>query len=240
MAIRVWKAPLDIFTMSESGGNTGSTPTIGDPETIALYENAIGWHYIQLELFEYSLMLLRIFIAALCIFLWSRNRREKLFIWVAIYTGSPIALQILQGVLLIPFSYTVARCINQPLYVLWNISLWFLLVQLLGLSGHRRLVRLTRILATLTVFCRRCKWIACGFSGRMRRPGCNGRTGSRRFCFNRSVPSSATDGDGAAAEARQFAARCGAPDCLCSADVAHDCGRQRLWTALCIGSCLRH
>ena len=76
LAIRVWKAPLEIFSIAEGGG-VYATPVIGDAETISLYERAITWHYIQLELFEYSLVLLRVFITALCLVLWSHNRREK-------------------------------------------------------------------------------------------------------------------------------------------------------------------
>jgi hypothetical protein len=146
LAIRVWKAPLDIFSIAEAGG-VYSTPVIGDPETISLYERAITWQYIQLELFEYSLVLLRAFITALCLVLWSRNRREKLFIWVGIFTASPVALHLLQGLFLIPFHYGLARCINQPLYVISNISLWFLLIWLLQLDQNRRVVRWTRIFA---------------------------------------------------------------------------------------------
>jgi serine phosphatase RsbU (regulator of sigma subunit) len=146
LAIRVWKAPLDIFSIGEGGGMY-TTPILGDPETISLNESAITWNFIQLELFEYSLILLRVFITALCIVLWSRNRRETLFIWVAIFTASPVTLHMLQGMFLIPFPYGLARCINQPLYVISNISLWFLLIWLLQLNQNRRVVRWTRILA---------------------------------------------------------------------------------------------
>ena len=150
LAIRVWKAPLDIFSTAESGG-LATTPIVGDPDTVSLYERAVTWQYIQLELFEYSLMLLRLFIAALCIVLWSHNRREKFFIWVGIFTITPVALQVLQGMFLIPFPYGLARCINQPLYVVSNISLWFLLIWLLQLNERRKVVWWTRVFACLSI-----------------------------------------------------------------------------------------
>ena len=150
LAIRVWKAPLDIFSLAESGG-LYETPLVGDPDTIALREAAIDWDYVREELFDYSLILLRIFIAALCVILWSRNRSEQLFIWVGIFTATPIALRILERLFLIPFSYEVARCINQPLYVLYGVSLWFLLVSLLQLDTNAALVRWTRTLALMTL-----------------------------------------------------------------------------------------
>jgi len=150
LAIRVWRAPLEIFSGSDAGG-LYAPPVVGDPDTIALYENEINWNTIQLELFEYALLLLRAFIAVLCIVLWSRNRREQLFIWVGVYTAAPVAMEILQGLFFIPFSYAVARFINQPLYVLSNVSLWFLLVWLLQLNENRRVLSWTKTLAWLTI-----------------------------------------------------------------------------------------
>lgn len=150
LAIRVWKAPLDAFSPAEGGG-LYSPPMVGDPETIALREREVTWEYIRDDLFDYSLILLRAFIAALCIVLWSRNRREQLFLWVGVFTFTPVALDTLQHLFLIPFSYSVARCINQPLYVLYSVSLWFLLLWLLQLNEKPRLLRWTKALAWLTL-----------------------------------------------------------------------------------------
>ena len=57
LAIRVWKAPLDIFSTAESGG-IYVPPTVGDPDTISLYGNAITWSNVQQDLFDYALILL--------------------------------------------------------------------------------------------------------------------------------------------------------------------------------------
>jgi serine phosphatase RsbU (regulator of sigma subunit) len=150
LAVRVWKAPLDVFSIAQSGG-IYTTPVIGDPDTISLYERALTWHIIQLELFEYSLVLLRVFITALCVVLWVHNRRERFFIWVAIFTASPVALNMIQGMFLIPIPYGLGRCINQPLYVLSNISLWFLLIWLLQLHERRRVTFWTRVIAWISL-----------------------------------------------------------------------------------------
>jgi hypothetical protein len=150
LAIRVWKAPLEIFSLAESGG-LYEPPLVGDPDTVSLYERAITWDQVQQDLFDYSLILLRIFIAVLCVVFWMRNRREQLFLWAGVFTVTPVALGILQNLFFIPFSYELARCINQPLYVLSNISLWFLLVWLLRLNENPRVVRWTRTLAWLTL-----------------------------------------------------------------------------------------
>jgi len=150
LAIRVWKAPLDIFSFAESGG-IYETPLVGDPDTVALHEAAINWDYVRSELFDYSLVLLRLFIAFLCVILWSRNRNEQLFIWVGVFTAVPIALRMLERLFLIPFSYSVGRFINQPLYVLYAISLWFLLLWLLQLNLNLRILRATKFVAWFTL-----------------------------------------------------------------------------------------
>jgi len=152
LAIRVWKAPLDIFSFAESGG-LYAPPVVGDPDTIDLSESAMRWEEMQSELFDYSLILLRLFIAALCVILWSRNHSEQLFIWVGAFTALPVALGVLSGLFWIPLSYEVVRFINQPLYVLYSVSLWFLLVWLLQLNQNERVLRYTKILA----------WTALGF-----------------------------------------------------------------------------
>ncbi|WP_263358984.1 PP2C family protein-serine/threonine phosphatase [Acidicapsa ligni] len=146
LAIRVWKAPLESFSSEYSGG-LYAAPLVGDPDTITLKEKATYWSYVREDLFDYSLILLRCFVALLCVMLWTRNRREHLFIWVAVLTATPVALEMLQRLFLIPFSYGVARFLNQPLYAVYHISLWFLLVWLLRLNDNRTLVRWTRILA---------------------------------------------------------------------------------------------
>ena len=105
------------------------------------------WSHVRGDLFDYSLVLLRAFITALCVVLWARNRREQLFLWVGVFTFTPVALDILQHLFLIPFPYGMARFINQPLYVLYSVSLWFLLIWLLKLNRYRILVPWSRRLA---------------------------------------------------------------------------------------------
>ncbi len=150
LAIRVWKAPLDIFSLAETGG-LYAAPLVGDPGTIAMHENDFLWGVVQGSLFDYSLILLRGFIAVLCVILWFRNRQEQLFIWVGIFTVAPVALQLLQNLFLLPVSYETARAINQPIYALSNISLWFLLLWILRLNERPRVVQVTKVLAWITL-----------------------------------------------------------------------------------------
>jgi len=144
LAIRVWKAPLDAFDPAESGGIY--LPQIGNPETIALAITEREWEFLSEDLFDYGLVLLRGFIALVCFVLWYRNRKEQghLFLWVAVYTAAPVAIDILNSLFRIPFPWNIARALNQPLYALYHVSLWFLLLWLLRLHDKGPLVRWTK------------------------------------------------------------------------------------------------
>lgn len=149
LAIRVWKAPLDAFDPADNGGIY--LPQVGDPNTIALQAAASEWQVISGDLFDYGLILVRVFIAFLALVLWSRNRKEQLFIWLAIYTAAPVAIDILNRLFRIPFPWNIARSLNQPIYVFYHISMWFLLVWLLRLHENATLVRSTRVLAWVAI-----------------------------------------------------------------------------------------
>lgn len=146
LAIRVWKAKLGIFDPDWFGG-LWSPPEVGDPDTIALREKSILQDFVKQDLFDYSLVLLRVFIAVLCVILWWRNRKEQLFLWVGVFTLTPVPLEILRQLFLIPIPYGIARFINQPLYILYSVSLWYLLVWLLNLHENGPLVRIANRIA---------------------------------------------------------------------------------------------
>ncbi|HEY3706698.1 MAG TPA: SpoIIE family protein phosphatase [Terracidiphilus sp.] len=145
LSIRFWKAPLETFSTDELGG-LYATPLLGAPEVIQLNQDSVTWQVVRAQLFDYSLVLLRVFIATLCLLLW-RRIREQLFVWLALFTVTPIALEMLEHLFLIPFPYPLARFINQPVYMLYSVSLWFLLLHLLELNENAGLRRLTKRLA---------------------------------------------------------------------------------------------
>jgi hypothetical protein len=149
LAIRVWKAPLTAYDPDGLGGI--NDPEVGDPTTISLRQDETEWEIISGDLFDYGLILLRTFIAFLCLVLWYRDRKEHLFVWVAIYTATPVAVDILNRLFRIPFPWNVARALNQPIYTLYHVAMWFLLVWLLRLHENELLVRRTRLLAYLTM-----------------------------------------------------------------------------------------
>ncbi len=150
LAIRMWKAPLNAFSPAERGGLRGP-PYVGDPDTISLAVAFTEWQIIRGDLFDYGLVMLRVFIAFLCVVLWYRDRQGHLFIWVAVFTATPVAIDVLNRLFRIPFPWNVARFFNQPIYVLYHVSLWYLLVWLLRLHENQPLVKWTRILAYVSM-----------------------------------------------------------------------------------------
>ena len=150
LAIRMWRAPLNAYSFAWLGGPRAPI-YVGDPDSTYLALEFTEWQIIRADLFDYGLVSLRVFVAFLCIVLWSRNRKEHLFIWIAIFTICPVANDILNHLFRIPFRWNFGKFLNQPIYTLYHVSLWFLLVWLLRLHGDAKLVRLTRIFADVTM-----------------------------------------------------------------------------------------
>ena len=150
LAIRVWKSPL-LFVDSGTLGGLEDVPLFGDSDLIATQSAAINSESTQLFLYEYSLDILYGFVTLLSLLLWSRNRKAKLFLWLAAFTATPVMLSVIQGLFNFPISYGWGRGLNQPIYVLNHVSLWFLLVWLLRLNDNRTLVRWTKVLAIVSL-----------------------------------------------------------------------------------------
>jgi Stage II sporulation protein E (SpoIIE) len=150
IAIRVWKSP-PLFVDSDSLGGMYGPPLLGDAETIDAQLAASNAQNMRQDLYDFTLVILYGFVTLLSLLLWSRNRKVKLFLWLAIFTATPVMLLVIQGVLEIPIDYALGRGLNQPIYALNHVSLWFLLLYLLRLDGHPTLVRSTCVLATVTV-----------------------------------------------------------------------------------------
>lgn len=151
LAVRVWKSPL-LFVDPGSLGGMNGVPSVGDADSIAAQLAAYNAQSAQQFLYDYTLMVLYAIVALLSLVLWSKDRTDKLFLWLVIFTITPVALSILRGVfpIQISISYGWGWGLNQPLYALNHISLWFLLLYLLRLDGERTLVRWTQWLAAIS------------------------------------------------------------------------------------------
>jgi hypothetical protein len=149
IAIRVWKSPLLFVDAGALGGMKGPPPILGDADSISAQLALSNSESTLQYLYDFSLMILYGFVTLVSLLLWSRDRKVGLFLWLGIFTGTPAILLMLQE-FLISISYGWGRGLNQPIYALNHISLWFLLLYLLRLDGNRRLLRWTRALAICT------------------------------------------------------------------------------------------
>jgi hypothetical protein len=149
IAIRVWKSPLLFVDAGSLGGMKGPPPILGDADSISAQLALSNSESTLQYLYDFSLMILYGFVTLVSLLLWSRDRKVGLFLWLGIFTGTPAILLMLQE-FLISISYGWGRGLNQPIYALNHISLWFLLLYLLRLDGNRRLLRWTRALAICT------------------------------------------------------------------------------------------
>ena len=150
IAVRVWKSPL-LFVDPDSLGGMYGPPLLGDADMIGAELAASQAQTMRQNLYDFTLTILYGFVTLLSLLLWSRNRKVKLFLWLAIFTATPVLLFIIQGVLQIPIYFGFGRGVNQPIYALNHVSLWFLLLYLLRLDARPILVRWTRVLAIVTL-----------------------------------------------------------------------------------------
>ncbi|HUB19713.1 MAG TPA: PP2C family protein-serine/threonine phosphatase [Acidobacteriaceae bacterium] len=149
LAIRVWKAPY-VFFATEAEGGLVRTPVLGTPAAIDAFASSLWFHWLIGNLFPLAVALLA-GIASLLAFLgWLRDRRRRLLFWMALYILHPLLLLpylTLPGVLSFRELYgTIAMVV-----CLEDVSLWFLLLYLLELTGNRRLVLSTRWLAAACI-----------------------------------------------------------------------------------------
>jgi phosphoserine phosphatase RsbU/P len=149
LAIRVWMAPLSSSSSGKSGGLTDA-PFLGSARTIEGYKAVEDYHLLLGNLYVNALSFLRLAIACAALLMWLRKREETLFLWLAIFAGCPgIWTELFtQG---LPIPNDIANTIMQPLFPLFNIALWFLLLQLLDLRSHRMLVRWTKAAAFVSI-----------------------------------------------------------------------------------------
>ncbi|HEY3704802.1 MAG TPA: GGDEF domain-containing protein [Terracidiphilus sp.] len=149
LAIRVWKAPLLSDDSGEAGG-FGAAPLIGSPDAIAAAQQASEFQWLRSRQFLFAQSLLCAVIGLLSLLLWLRVPSRRVLFWTAGFAiASPAYLILLNAHL--GLSYVVAMGAAQPIVIVQDVSLWFLLLWLLPLHQNRRLCRLTRILALIHV-----------------------------------------------------------------------------------------
>ena len=147
LAFRVWKAPFGSYDNGKQGGFY-TPPSLGSPTAIANAMSGVDYTWLRAHQLVFGLESLYGLVAVLGFAFWLWRRDQWLAFWMACFAAAkPLALVLLG--LKLPIPEVIGQGLNQPVYALGDISLWYALLWLLDLRGHSRLLRLTRILAII-------------------------------------------------------------------------------------------
>ena len=145
LAVRAWKAPFGSYDNGRQGG-FHAPPVLGSPVAISAAMSRMDYEWLRSHQFTFALESLYGLVAVLGFTVWLRDRRQWLAFWMACFAAAkPLAVLLLD--LKLPMSLVLGMGLNQPVYVLGDVSMWYVLLLLLDLRREGWLVRLTRILA---------------------------------------------------------------------------------------------
>lgn len=149
IAIRVWKAPYIAFSYPDQGGLT-ETPLLGSARALSDRDQGVWYTWLRASLWQLGVALLCCIVTILALLAWFRNRRQWMLLWLALYTVHPLPLLAVIG---IPglLSFHWGYGLIAPIIGMEDISLWFLLLYLLGLRDNPRLVRWTWRMVVIAV-----------------------------------------------------------------------------------------
>jgi hypothetical protein len=148
LAIRVWN---NIPASSDSGlsGGLYAPPYLGTSDAITALLTSGNYHWLKSSQYSFALVLFYGLVAILSLLAWLQDRSRRLLLWMSLFAFAPLVLEILGGAR-IPFPYHIVMAIQQPMFSVLDVSLWFLLLYLLQLDDQPRLARWTRILACVS------------------------------------------------------------------------------------------
>ena len=149
LAIRVWSGPLGSSAAGDGGG-IAATPLVGDSKSIAAYIGTWNYNFLRSTLYINSRNILYFLVALAAFVLWLRRRNETLLLWFSIFAICP-AIWTSIYTMRLPVSGQFSQFMLQPLWVLRNVALWFLLIEMLHLRNRRGLVRWAKILAAVSL-----------------------------------------------------------------------------------------
>ncbi len=143
LALRVWKAPLSSVDAAESGGFTGA-PQLGDASVLAARAQSVAYATDERGLPNILIAAVTLVIGALSFLLYLRDRKQGLYLWLALYlvASGLVGIRTL-SVFRFSMSFHTYQLITQLLSSSQDISLWLILLALFGMSQERRWRRAT-------------------------------------------------------------------------------------------------
>jgi Stage II sporulation protein E (SpoIIE) len=149
LALRVWKAPLSSVDAFEVGGLT-DVPLLGDAKTLAIRNRSISYGRDERRLPVAFISAVTLVIGTLSFLLYLRDRKEGLYLWLALYlvSGGIIGLR---GLSMIRDTATFHsyQLQTQLLSSCQDISMWLILLSLFAMTREPRWRRATAWLITI-------------------------------------------------------------------------------------------
>ena len=150
LALRVWKATLTSLD-PDTGGGFESAPIVGDPAVLRVQSILPFYRNDERSLPRIVIATVLIVIGLLILLLFLRDRRQWLYLWLAIYlTADGIRGFRRLSSLRFGFHLITDQLIAQFIGAFEDISLWLLLLSIFGLTRDRRRRGWTAVLGVLS------------------------------------------------------------------------------------------
>jgi hypothetical protein len=145
LAVRVWKAP-HLFLSSPDEGGLSAIPMAGSVEALQGLADHRAYNYLNRRVFSIAENSVSVLVGLLALIAWARDRRRRMLGWLALAMLFPL-YSLLINDFPWPIPFTLFYSTIGLMVVVNDVSVWFLLLYLLGLDGNVRLVRWARIIA---------------------------------------------------------------------------------------------
>jgi Stage II sporulation protein E (SpoIIE) len=157
LAIRTWIPPLK-FIDSGGGGGIYIPPLAGSPQAVTAELGALDHEWLAGRQFYFDENLLYGILGILGLLAWLRDRSLKALFWMAIYALlQPVHVVLYNAHLGLPYHFVYG--FDNVIETVSNISLWFLLLYLLGLDARLKLRQLTFRLAVADLAIALLEWL---------------------------------------------------------------------------------
>jgi hypothetical protein len=149
LALRVWKAPLASTDMWGEGGLT-APPLLGDTSVLAALAMTTRYQQEHHQLPQILIGAVVLVAGLLTLLLFLRDRKQWLYLWLAIYLVAEGATAFLAlDAMAYGLHFTSTQLFLQGVDAVQDISLWLLLLTLFGFGRDPKWRRLTTVLAAL-------------------------------------------------------------------------------------------
>jgi hypothetical protein len=144
LALRVWKAPLSSVDAAESGG-LAEAPALGDASLLAARTKLTSYAIDERRLPNLLMSAITLVIGLLSFLLYLRDRKQGLYLWLALYLVASGIVQFQQLSAIRDFStFRGYQLMTQLETSAQDISMWLILLSLFGMAQERQWRRVTR------------------------------------------------------------------------------------------------